>query len=136
MFFFKRKTAYEMRISDWSSDVCSSDLDKMERAVDDQVRRVIGERNALLFRLARTGFAREDDVAEQDLAIIAVRQTFEKIVLHLRKGKDVGRLVLAPEVAVERMELGVVGEADRDLAQGRSVQHGNESCGERGWQYG
>src|SRR3546814_5939105 len=31
-FFFKQKTAYEMRISDWSSDVCSSDL---EVGVDD-----------------------------------------------------------------------------------------------------
>src|SRR3546814_14234782 len=29
-FFFKQKTAYEMRISDWSSDVCSSDLDRQE----------------------------------------------------------------------------------------------------------
>src|SRR3546814_19769202 len=29
-FFFKQKTAYEMRISDWSSDVCSSDLQKEE----------------------------------------------------------------------------------------------------------
>src|SRR3546814_12157952 len=28
-FFFKQKTAYEMRISDWSSDVCSSDLDNI-----------------------------------------------------------------------------------------------------------
>src|SRR3546814_9078518 len=28
-FFFKQKTAYEMRISDWSSDVCSSDLDSI-----------------------------------------------------------------------------------------------------------
>src|SRR3546814_5980165 len=27
-FFFKHKTAYEMRISDWSSDVCSSDLER------------------------------------------------------------------------------------------------------------
>src|SRR3546814_3155153 len=27
IFFFKQKTAYEMRISDWNSDVCSSDLD-------------------------------------------------------------------------------------------------------------
>src|SRR3546814_2977861 len=27
-FFFKQKTAYELRISDWSSDVCSSDLDR------------------------------------------------------------------------------------------------------------
>src|SRR3546814_2323954 len=30
-FFFKQKTAYEMRISDWSSDVCSSDLSSRER---------------------------------------------------------------------------------------------------------
>src|SRR3546814_6083596 len=29
-FFFKQRTAYEMRISDWSSDVCSSDLDDPE----------------------------------------------------------------------------------------------------------
>src|SRR3546814_8235040 len=29
-FFFKQKTAYEMRISDWSSDVCSSDLPALE----------------------------------------------------------------------------------------------------------
>src|SRR3546814_3918387 len=28
-FFFKQKTAYEMRISDWSSDVCSSDLEAL-----------------------------------------------------------------------------------------------------------
>src|SRR3546814_995361 len=30
-FFFKQKTAYEMRISDWSSDVCSSDLPEVHR---------------------------------------------------------------------------------------------------------
>src|SRR3546814_3029249 len=33
--FFKQKTAYEMRISDWSSDVCSSDLGVVEGAVAD-----------------------------------------------------------------------------------------------------
>src|SRR3546814_2371530 len=45
-FFFKQKTAYEMRISDWSSDVCSSDLDleseadrPAARRADDRVRR-------------------------------------------------------------------------------------------------
>src|SRR3546814_8581901 len=32
-FFFKQKTAYEMRISDWSSDVCSSDLDGLVDAL-------------------------------------------------------------------------------------------------------
>src|SRR3546814_6553487 len=31
-FVFKQKTAYEMRISDWSSDVCSSDLDVQDEA--------------------------------------------------------------------------------------------------------
>src|SRR3546814_9035517 len=37
-FFFKQKTAYEMRISDWSSDVCSSDLmgDLPELEITDQ----------------------------------------------------------------------------------------------------
>src|SRR3546814_6505940 len=38
VFFFKQKTAYEMRISDWSSDVCSSDLlghDGLGRAVQE-----------------------------------------------------------------------------------------------------
>src|SRR3546814_6617075 len=48
-FFFKQKTAYEMRISDWSSDVCSSDLP--ERVV----RRVAvcgGAGDFLLDRLA------------------------------------------------------------------------------------
>src|SRR3546814_7847534 len=33
VFFFKQKTAYEMRISDWSSDVCSSDLKLMKDGI-------------------------------------------------------------------------------------------------------
>src|SRR3546814_7901163 len=45
VFFFKQKTAYELRISDWSSDVCSSDLNavqfigKFEEAVVAEARR-------------------------------------------------------------------------------------------------
>src|SRR3546814_7951899 len=35
-FFFKQKTAYEMRISDWSSDVCSSDLGEFMEKVKDK----------------------------------------------------------------------------------------------------
>src|SRR3546814_12359436 len=34
VFFFKQKTAYEMRISDWSSDVCSSDLRLQDAGID------------------------------------------------------------------------------------------------------
>src|SRR3546814_7706188 len=40
-FFFKQKTAYEMRISDWSSDVCSSDLLDLRARVDE--RGAVGE---------------------------------------------------------------------------------------------
>src|SRR3546814_1923786 len=54
MFFFKQKTAYEVRISDWSSDVCSSDLDgsmlsKPESPEDaaNQLRRMVGTRHRL-----------------------------------------------------------------------------------------
>src|SRR3546814_3968775 len=49
-FFFKQKTAYEMRISDWSSDVCSSDL----RRVLSGILFVI--RNGLRWRDAPSGY--------------------------------------------------------------------------------
>src|SRR3546814_2066457 len=49
VFFFKQKTAYEMRISDWSSDVCSSDLEsKIEE----------GERHVWLGSAGRSGLCR------------------------------------------------------------------------------
>src|SRR3546814_19772449 len=45
LFFFRQKTAYEMRISDWSSDVCSSDLMTAEQSVgvviDDVVQGIV-----------------------------------------------------------------------------------------------
>src|SRR3546814_17464693 len=47
LFFFKQKTAYEMRISDWSSDVCSSDLGPAGSGLDglneDEVRGIATE---------------------------------------------------------------------------------------------
>src|SRR3546814_6648160 len=39
IFFFKQKTAYEMRISDWSSDVCSSDLPRIVGGISKRLRR-------------------------------------------------------------------------------------------------
>src|SRR3546814_9284692 len=38
IFFFKQKTAYEMRISDWSSDVCSSDLHALRQRQRQQAK--------------------------------------------------------------------------------------------------
>src|SRR3546814_1342527 len=46
-FFFKQKTAYEMRISDWSSDVCSSDLIARHLARHGFVSRVVPVRGGL-----------------------------------------------------------------------------------------
>src|SRR3546814_19566347 len=40
-FFFKQKTAYEMRISDWSSDVCSSDLEGLAHRPREGVDRAV-----------------------------------------------------------------------------------------------
>src|SRR3546814_12428889 len=41
-FFFKQKTAYELRISDWSSDVCSSDLGVSSRVATEAPSRTAG----------------------------------------------------------------------------------------------
>src|SRR3546814_4713898 len=43
-FFFKQKTAYEMRISDWSSDVCSSDLALDQQRLGGMVKSAIADR--------------------------------------------------------------------------------------------
>src|SRR3546814_1018397 len=51
-FFFKQKTAYEMRISDWSSDVCSSDLIGLR-----QMRSGLGFVSFELTETSRGGFA-------------------------------------------------------------------------------
>src|SRR3546814_5020846 len=49
-FFFKQKTAYEMRISDWSSDVCSSDLQMRRQRNDVPLRKRKSEPSARVFR--------------------------------------------------------------------------------------
>src|SRR3546814_10742586 len=55
-FFFKQKTAYEMRISDWSSDVCSSDLQQFGAL--GQVELVVGtEVQDAVFQHQRYGIA-------------------------------------------------------------------------------
>src|SRR3546814_5475203 len=58
VFFFKQKTAYEMRISDWSSDVCSSDLAEQLR-----VHRVTPHQKA--WPPAGVGECADDPAAEE-----------------------------------------------------------------------
>src|SRR3546814_9003683 len=47
VFFFKQKTAYEMRISDWSSDVCSSDLHGGEIVAEGTLKQVLANKKSL-----------------------------------------------------------------------------------------
>src|SRR3546814_10190237 len=71
LFFFKQKTAYEMRISDWSSDVCSSDLPlryhphrpqaRIEGACQLTRERIVVQRQTL--RRARIGQRPDDGTA-------------------------------------------------------------------------
>src|SRR3546814_9199176 len=71
---FKQKTAYEMRISDWSSDVCSSDL----RA--SQARPVIGLVNE---RISTVLDRRDDDIigfGDRDLELVDLGRSEERRV--------------------------------------------------------
>src|SRR3546814_4756212 len=62
VFFFKQKTAYEMRISDWSSDVCSSDLRIAVWAVH-RVKRTRRHRD-----VTRADFQRREVAGQQQYA--------------------------------------------------------------------
>src|SRR3546814_4426701 len=66
-FFFKQKTAYEMRISDWSSDVCSSDLDYAE-VIFTQIRAHLGDRplQALINNAAEQILGAADKLSRED----------------------------------------------------------------------
>src|SRR3546814_36266 len=60
VFFFKQKTAYEMRISDWSSDVCSSDLGIVIalRAMEAPLREIVancGEEPSVVLNAVKDG---------------------------------------------------------------------------------
>src|SRR3546814_4462522 len=64
IFFFKQKTAYEMRISDWSSDVCSSDLPLAVGATYHDHQRVAPTARGLSERF--TAFSAAFDDADDD----------------------------------------------------------------------
>src|SRR3546814_5187265 len=106
-FFFKQKTAYEMRISDWSSDVCSSDLSAlrlvegvapdlllldiaMPRLDGMEVARAVGKSNfnpAVIFVTAFEGFAVEAfDLAAMDYLLKPV--SFERLVRAIDRSEE------------------------------------------------
>src|SRR3546814_5501226 len=97
-FFFKQKTAYEMRISDWSSDVCSSDLQRhrLLGAEPDRrlVHRVAGLEEGIVVELAEAP-------GQQPVGLVGARlhgrqavhhQDEPPAVLHRRGGQAVAGL--------------------------------------------
>src|SRR3546814_1261451 len=108
-FFFKQKTAYEMRISDWSSDVCSSDL-----------------------------FGRKADIHPHPL-VPAVRDRREPGVKHPAQGLDqwrqrIGEITIfaAPEAVPRHMDMAA-------KARGRIIERGKVAARrrvEQPWQHG
>src|SRR3546814_9898724 len=97
-FFFKQKTAYEMRISDWSSDVCSSDL-------------------------RRNGMAAGPDLGGPPLAV-----DIEPAAEYLVDVVDLERDVMEPDIAVAApdQEQVVVVLAFGTAHEGRSEEHTSE----------
>src|SRR3546814_5555265 len=104
-FFFKQKTAYEMRISDWSSDVCSSDLDRAQapfpgRRVDAAARQPGG-----LVQRAVVAFATVAQQADDAARLAAPVHVFGQ----LQAGHQVGArrsAVAAPQVVFEQLRTG------------------------------
>src|SRR3546814_7983589 len=86
VFFFKQKTAYEMRISDWSSDVCSSDL---LHSVSERFREL--GKSADEFSLP---MSREDIASYLGMVIETVSRTFSRFqddgIISVR-GRQIGR---------------------------------------------
>src|SRR3546814_3709201 len=101
-FFFKQKTAYEMRISDWSSDVCSSDLRIDHRTLEAQ--------GIDLEPQHKIGPA-ASRMPEQGLEA-------ERVEDHARIARENGEKIIArPEIALDAIARQQATFTRRDLAQ-------------------
>src|SRR3546814_7427057 len=91
VFFFKQKTAYELRISDWSSDVCSSDLpERNARAL----RQAVAERGQEALVHRRLDIAAPGThlpVADEPLPLLGGIQQLVVAVGQLHRPQEIGR---------------------------------------------
>src|SRR3546814_2396612 len=109
-FFFKQKTAYEMRISDWSSDVCSSDLVASNRRLRLEFQ---GGMDGVLGYLNRMGFFHQLDGAAE---VAPYRPTISGTPL--QRGSNKGL------VEIERIEASESAQRDVILRLGEAVERG------------
>src|SRR3546814_1710910 len=119
-FFFKQKTAYEMRISDWSSDVCSSDLARGPRlsglflevgvALADAERRIGFARQRFGCTLRKGPAGRAASVLVEDPGETAA--LLGEDIVHVRCA-EAGAVVAAHQQAIDRapFEAGLPGRS-------------------------
>src|SRR3546814_1176492 len=147
-FFFKQKTAYEMRISDWSSDVCSSDLQVLESfAFREEIEQIQQMRDAGIVSedLARNLRIETENVhaSRRPMATVDMRATTPELLCGFpvfkdlddaelkRVAKRLQERVFGPDAFVFR--LGDRGDGMYFIASGAEI--GRAACRERGWQY-
>src|SRR3546814_12941473 len=142
IFFFKQKTAYEMRISDWSSDVCSSDLSAHHTYTAPPL--LSRGRHARMyiefFQLKEMPFS-----ITPDPAYLYMSPRHQEALGHLLYGTGQygGFVQLTGEVGTGKTTIVrtlLEQKPDKvDVAfipnQRQTEKHGKASCRERGWQY-
>src|SRR3546814_8369021 len=89
VFFFKQKTAYELRISDWSSDVCASDLLEV-----DDLREIVARRTGRPLLIVDIAVPRDIDPAIGELDGVTLLDMDD-----LRAFADAGTMARRGEVA-------------------------------------
>src|SRR3546814_8483953 len=122
-FFFKQKTAYEMRISDWSSDVCSSDLQgdadpaaPVDHADVEGVEHRDGKKGAAD---CHEGAAQHDRASAQAVHVDALRLDRQRVLANHAQGKAERR---AEEAVADRWNQG-----EGEVGEGaRSEEHTSE----------
>src|SRR3546814_13924020 len=125
-FFFKQKTAYEMRISDWSSDVCSSDLhspagEQPRRAVGDSNAGTLGDRGEHHGRKQRINKEIDD---EPQMLPRRQHDSFERPeaeIVAAPEMKEAARIVMLGDEFDQRLP-----RADRDHAEGERDERRSE----------
>src|SRR3546814_14721382 len=140
-FFFKQKTAYEMRISDWSSDVCSSDLCAVRASPVAYVAEVIGGAGRQTF--CKRNVHDRADFLVGTISDLARNLSFEPIRRIFRNDVDRAACGVATDQGslrtAKHFQSFQILQLRQTLRRTRNVdaidKMGGVPCRDRGWQF-